>query len=49
MRPGSIAALMAVAALGLHLAACQASPGQPQEVDTPRNPRPERPDVAAER
>lgn len=35
MRPGSTAALMAVAALGLLLAACQASPGQPQGVDTP--------------
>jgi len=35
MRPGSTAALMSVAALGLLLAACQASPGQPQEVDTP--------------
>ena len=35
MRPGNTAALMAVAALGLLLAACQASPGQPQGVDTP--------------
>ncbi|MDE8587655.1 ankyrin repeat domain-containing protein [Arthrobacter sp. NQ4] len=35
MRPGSTAALMTVAALGLLLAACQASPGQPQGVDTP--------------
>ncbi|MDQ0770772.1 ankyrin repeat protein [Pseudarthrobacter defluvii] len=35
MRPGSTAALMTLAALGLLLAACQAGPGQPQGVDTP--------------
>ena len=35
MRRGSTSALMTAAALGVFLAACQASPGKPQEVDTP--------------
>ncbi|NUT72657.1 ankyrin repeat domain-containing protein [Pseudarthrobacter sp. C4D7] len=35
MSPGKTAAFVAVAALGTLLAACQASPGTPQDADTP--------------